>query len=221
VGAAGSLWPALGLVAAFRNVSGEFCEEREQTLTPEEEPLLFPTGRRRKAQNLGERERDLARILQPHKIRKFKQVEEKKIDLLLTFVVVISFSDAGCDKMRATFIPDIACPLLPLRHLTHHFLSISSVSSSRSPFCCAFHPVHNKLLLYINNCDPVHSSRSPGHFFQAGAIPGVTAMASGFRPETARQPPVERPPTPPNGGRVSYLSLSLCSSSSKKRIWNS
>jgi hypothetical protein len=110
--------------------------------------------------------------------------------------------------MRATFIPDIARPLLPLRRLTHHFLSISSVSSSRSPFC-ASHPVHNKLLLYINNCDPVHSSRSPGHFFQAGAIPGVTAMASGFRPETARQPPVERPPTPPNGGRVSYLSLFL------------
>jgi hypothetical protein len=107
-----------------------------------------------------------------------------------------------------------------LRRLTHHFLSISSVSSSRSPFC-ASHPVHNKLLLYINNCDPVHSSRSCGHFFQAGAIPGVTAMASGFRSETARQPPVERPPTPPNGGRVSYLSLFLCGSSSKKRIWNS
>jgi hypothetical protein len=106
-----------------------------------------------------------------------------------------------------------------LRRLTHHFLSIPSVSSSRSPFC-ASHPVHNKLLLYINNCDPVHSSRSPGYFFQAGAIPGVTAMASGFLPETARQPPVERPPTPPNGGRVSYLSLFLCSSS-KKRIWNS
>jgi hypothetical protein len=123
--------------------------------------------------------------------------------------------------MRATFIPDIARPLLPLHRLTHHFLSISSVSSSRSPFCAA-HTVHNKLLLSINNCDPVHSSRSPGHFFHAGAIPGVAAMASVFRPETARQPPVERPPTPPNGGRVSYLSLFLCSSnSSKKRIWNS
>ncbi len=122
--------------------------------------------------------------------------------------------------MRATFIPDIARPLLPLRRFTHHFLSIPSVSSSRSPFF-ASHPVHNKLLLYIKNCDPVRSSRSPGHFFQAGAIPGVTAMASGFCPETARQPPVERPPTPPNGGRVSYLSLFLCSSNSKKRIWNS
>ncbi|KAH9551711.1 hypothetical protein CY35_09G026800 [Sphagnum magellanicum] len=117
--------------------------------------------------------------------------------------------------MRATFIPDIARPLLPLRRLTHHFLSIPSVSSSRSPFCGS-HPVHNKLLLYIN-CDPVHSSRSPGHFFQAGAIPGVTAMASGFRPETARQPPVERPPTPPNGGRYKIALCQLAVTSDKER----
>jgi hypothetical protein len=67
-------------VAAFQNVSGEFCEivwtfvtqsslvteEREQTLTPEEN--LFVSYRKKtKAQNLGER--DLARILQPHTIR--------------------------------------------------------------------------------------------------------------------------------------------------------
>jgi len=50
----------------FCYTSSLVTEEREQTLTPEEN--LFVSYRKKtKAQNLGER--DLARILQPHTIR--------------------------------------------------------------------------------------------------------------------------------------------------------
>ncbi|KAH9560578.1 hypothetical protein CY35_06G112700 [Sphagnum magellanicum] len=114
--------------------------------------------------------------------------------------------------MITRFIPGIVRSL-PLC-FTHNLLcissSISSVSRFRSP-----HPVHK---LFQVDCNSVHSScSSPSrhYFLQVRAISGVTAMAAGFHPQMARQPPAERPPTPPNGGKYKIAVCQVAVTSDK------